>query len=84
VPVFIPIGGVNMKFNISNQDGIVNFNSGFKKIRSLVGIISARMNDLQYSTITNGQIMPVKILKLPDKLEKSFSHEDKVYVKKSW
>jgi hypothetical protein len=27
--------------------------------------------------------MPVKILKLPDKLEKTFSHEDKVYVKKA-
>ena len=66
-----------MKFNTAYQRGTINFNGSFQKIRALVGIIPAWMNNLQPGSIFGIQIVPVKILELPDKLKKPFSHVKK-------
>jgi hypothetical protein len=70
----VPVGTLDMKFNIACKGNIINFYAGFQEIRTLVGIILARLDNVQDRTVNGTQLTPVKILELPDKLEKAFSH----------
>jgi hypothetical protein len=74
-----PVGSFYMQFNMPHPQGIFDPDLGFQEIGALVRIITTGMNDLEGIAIIQDQRLFIKILELPEVLQKPFCHSNTIW-----